>query len=69
VATGASAAELASPWLLAAKAKSIVKALGGNESLISSHDHALWHTDASLGSGTEQSTARTNLDRVGHKHA
>jgi hypothetical protein len=69
VATGATAAELANPLLLAAHAKQIVKALGGNESLVATRDHALFHVDASLGSGAEQTTARANLDRVGHRHA
>jgi hypothetical protein len=68
MANGSSAAERASTYLAVENAKALVKSQGGNPSLIGSHDVALAHLDATLGSGSEQSAARAKLDKVGHKH-
>jgi hypothetical protein len=69
VAHGYTAAEAASSYLAVENAKKIVRALGGNESLIGTHDVALAHIDASLGSGADKTAAQTKLDKLGHKHA
>jgi len=68
MAHGYNAAQLASSYRAVEDAKAIVKSLGGNPSLIGNHDVALTHLDAALGSGAEQSAARTKLDKLGHKH-
>jgi hypothetical protein len=69
MATGVTAAERANQLLAVEHAKAIVKALGGNPSLICTTDHAYAHIDASLGTGSEQTSARALLDKIGHKHA
>jgi len=68
LAHGYTAAHLASSYSAVEAAKVVVQAAGGNPSLVSDHDVALAHLDASLGSGSEQTSARAKLDALGHKH-
>lgn len=56
------------PLVNVEQAKRLVRAAGGNDSMVCTPEEAGWHIDASTGSGQDQTDARTKLDKVGKKH-